>query len=90
MKTLQFGSTMPKLLLVGLVERVCVKTVVREIPGITDCFKNEEDGKNGDKLFSVGPHHHAVIERASLIPSAAGDERIEHPRALAIRLWQWR
>ncbi|KAI0775964.1 beta and beta-prime subunits of DNA dependent RNA-polymerase [Trametes elegans] len=50
---LQFGSTMPKLLLVGLVERVCVKTVVREIPGITDCFKNEEDGKNGDKLFSL-------------------------------------
>ena len=46
---------MPKLLLVGLVERVCLKTVVREIPGITDCFMNEEDGKNGQKLYSVGP-----------------------------------
>ncbi|KAL1944308.1 hypothetical protein VTO73DRAFT_3493 [Trametes versicolor] len=50
---LQFGSTMPKLLLVGLVERVCLKTVVREIPGITDCFKNEDDGKNGEKIFSL-------------------------------------
>ena len=46
---------MPKLLLVGLVERVCLKTVVREIPGITDCFMNEEDGKSGQKLYSVGP-----------------------------------
>ncbi|TBU46604.1 beta and beta-prime subunits of DNA dependent RNA-polymerase [Dichomitus squalens] len=50
---LQFGSTMPKLLLVGLVERVCLKTVVREIPGITDCFMNEEDGKNGEKIYSL-------------------------------------
>ncbi|OSD04393.1 beta and beta-prime subunits of DNA dependent RNA-polymerase [Trametes coccinea BRFM310] len=48
-----FGSTMPKLLLVGLVERVCLKTVIREIPGITDCFKNEEDGKNGEKIFTM-------------------------------------
>ncbi|KAH9850735.1 beta and beta-prime subunits of DNA dependent RNA-polymerase [Lenzites betulinus] len=50
---LQFGSTMPKLLLVGLVERVCLKTVVREIAGITDCFKIEDDGKNGEKIFSL-------------------------------------
>ncbi|KAM5535538.1 hypothetical protein V8D89_010875 [Ganoderma adspersum] len=50
---LQFGSTMPKLLLVGLVERVCLKTVVREIPGITDCFMNEEDSKNGEKNYSM-------------------------------------
>ncbi|KAI0335618.1 beta and beta-prime subunits of DNA dependent RNA-polymerase [Cubamyces sp. BRFM 1775] len=50
---LQFGSTMPKLLLVGLVERVCLKTVIREIPGITDCFKNEEDAKNGGKIFTL-------------------------------------
>ena len=46
---------MPKLLLVGLVERVCLKTVIREIPGITDCFMNEEEGKNGEKIYSVGP-----------------------------------
>ncbi|KAI0774421.1 beta and beta-prime subunits of DNA dependent RNA-polymerase [Fomes fomentarius] len=50
---LQFGSTLPKLLLVGLVERVCLKTVVREIPGITDCFMNEEDGKNREKIYSL-------------------------------------
>ena len=34
---------MPKLLLVGLVERACVKTVIREIPGITDCFKSKDN-----------------------------------------------
>ncbi|KAH9943303.1 beta and beta-prime subunits of DNA dependent RNA-polymerase [Epithele typhae] len=50
---LQFGSTMPKLLLVGLVERVCLKTVVREIPGISDCFMKEDEGKNGEKLHSL-------------------------------------
>ena len=46
---------MPKLLLVGLVEWVCLKTVIREIPGIMDCFMNEEDSKNGMKVYSVGP-----------------------------------
>ena len=55
---------MPKLLLVGLVERVCLKPVVREIPGITDCFMNEEDSKNGEKSYSVGPPA-AVIHRYS-------------------------
>ncbi|KAH8094813.1 beta and beta-prime subunits of DNA dependent RNA-polymerase [Cristinia sonorae] len=44
---IEFGSDMPKLLLVGIVERTCLKTVIREIPGITDCFKNEESGGGG-------------------------------------------
>ncbi len=58
---------MPKLLLVGLVERVCLKTVVREIPGITDCFMNEEDAKNGEKIYSVGPRRPSPLEH-SLMP----------------------
>ncbi|KAF9653451.1 beta and beta-prime subunits of DNA dependent RNA-polymerase [Thelephora ganbajun] len=36
---LTFGADIPKLLLVGLVERTCAKTVVREIPGIVNCFQ---------------------------------------------------
>ncbi|OBZ76821.1 DNA-directed RNA polymerase I subunit rpa1 [Grifola frondosa] len=50
---LQFGSSMPKLLLVGLVERICVKTVIREIPGITDCFKSKEDDENGEPSYTL-------------------------------------
>ena len=42
-RVLQFGSDLPKLLLVGIVERACLKTVVREIPGIAECFVNKED-----------------------------------------------
>jgi hypothetical protein len=34
---------MPKLLLVGIIERACLKTVVREISGITDCFLGKDD-----------------------------------------------
>ncbi|KAI9448093.1 beta and beta-prime subunits of DNA dependent RNA-polymerase [Lactarius indigo] len=44
---LEFGSDLPKLLLVGIVERTCTKTVVREIPGIADCFRVKEASKDG-------------------------------------------
>jgi hypothetical protein len=32
---------------VGIVERVCTKTVVREIPRIADCFRVKEASKDG-------------------------------------------
>ncbi|KAG2154984.1 uncharacterized protein EDB93DRAFT_1130600 [Suillus bovinus] len=35
---LEFPADFPKILLVGIVERTCLRTVIREIPGITDCF----------------------------------------------------
>ena len=39
---------MPKLLLVGVVEKTCLKTVVREIPNIKDCFLVvNDDNKKG-------------------------------------------
>lgn len=44
---------MPKLLLVGIVERTCLKTVVREIPGITDCFRVKEENKDGKTTVSL-------------------------------------
>ena len=40
---------MPKLLLLGIVEKTCMKTVIREIPGITDCFNNQEDKDTSGK-----------------------------------------
>ena len=42
----QFGADEPKLLLVGIIEDTCLKTVVREIPGISDVFFTKDDGKD--------------------------------------------
>lgn len=41
---------MPKLLLVGIVEQTCLKTVIRQIAGITDCFRVKEDGSDKIKV----------------------------------------
>jgi RNA polymerase Rpb1, domain 5 len=40
----------PKLLLVGVLERACRKTIIREIPGISDCFilKDQPKAKQGE------------------------------------------
>jgi DNA-directed RNA polymerase I subunit RPA1 len=40
---------MPKLLFVGIVERACRTTVIREIPGILDCFQVKDDGQKGSE-----------------------------------------
>ena len=45
----QFMSDMPKLLFVGIVERACRGTVVREIPAITDCFQTKDDSRKGSE-----------------------------------------
>ena len=34
-------------MVVDIVERTCRKTVVREIPGISDCFRVKEASKDG-------------------------------------------
>ena len=39
---------MPKLLLVGIIEQTCRQTIVRQIPGITDCFRVKDD--TSDKI----------------------------------------
>ncbi|KIJ44014.1 hypothetical protein M422DRAFT_228619 [Sphaerobolus stellatus SS14] len=58
---LRFPSSVPKLLLVGVVERTCLKTVVREIPNVQDCFFIKEDGKKGEpptkKLMTNGSNY---------------------------------
>ncbi|KAK7470427.1 hypothetical protein VKT23_001853 [Stygiomarasmius scandens] len=63
---LSFSSEMPKLLFVGIVERTCRTTVIREIPGITDCFQTREDGKKGQepivKLTTNGSNFRGIWE----------------------------
>lgn len=39
---------MPKLLFVGIMERTCRTTVIREISGISDCFQTRDE-KDGDE-----------------------------------------
>ncbi|KAL4076163.1 hypothetical protein J3A83DRAFT_4357265 [Scleroderma citrinum] len=53
---LEFSSDFPKLLLVGIVERACRKTVIREIPGITECFSVtvKDNGSEKTKLTTNG------------------------------------
>ncbi|KAJ6539562.1 hypothetical protein B0H19DRAFT_1179600 [Mycena capillaripes] len=51
---LQFRPDMPKLLLVGILERTCSRTIIREIPGITECFQVREKGKSEVKLTTNG------------------------------------
>ncbi|KAF9006540.1 RNA polymerase I largest subunit [Cyathus striatus] len=46
---LQFRPDMPKLLFVGIVERTCRATIIREIPGITECFQVKDDSKKGQE-----------------------------------------
>ncbi|GLB34003.1 putative DNA-dependent RNA polymerase [Lyophyllum shimeji] len=46
---LEFRMDMPKLLFVGIVERTCRSTIVREIPGITECFQVKDDSKKGQE-----------------------------------------
>ncbi|KAG6916710.1 hypothetical protein DXG01_005659 [Tephrocybe rancida] len=45
----QFRMDMPKLLFVGIVERTCRATIIREIPGITECFQVKDDSKKGQE-----------------------------------------
>lgn len=40
---------MPKLLFVGIIERVCRSTVIREIPGISECFQVKDNSKEGEE-----------------------------------------
>ncbi|KAJ6628876.1 hypothetical protein B0H10DRAFT_2209314 [Mycena sp. CBHHK59/15] len=71
---LQFRPDMPKLLLVGILERTCRATIIREIPGITECFQVKEDGKKGEtkiKLTTNGSNFQGLWQF-----SAGSDESI--------------
>ncbi|KAF7332255.1 DNA-directed RNA polymerase subunit [Mycena kentingensis (nom. inval.)] len=50
---LEFRPDMPKLLLVGILERSCRATVIRQIPGITDCFQSKEESKSGEVTIKL-------------------------------------
>ncbi|KAJ8463756.1 hypothetical protein ONZ45_g17475 [Pleurotus djamor] len=71
---LEFSTDMPKLLLVGIIERTCLATVIREIPDIADCLQLKEDSKSGEteiKLNTNGSNLRGMWQFA-----ASSDESI--------------
>ena len=78
---------MPKLLLVGLVERTCAKTVVREIPGIVDCFQLAGDDNSG-KVMVRSPDRVLQPPVSRHPPFTAVHEWLEHRWSLGILLFR--
>jgi len=68
---LEFGSEMPKLLLVGIVERACLNTIIREIPNIKECFLVTEEGMKREKptrkLLTNGSNYFGMWKAAEHI-----------------------
>jgi len=69
----EFTADFPKLLLVGIVERACRKTVIREIPDIADCFKLADD-KGTVQLTTNGSNFRGIWQFAN----GAGDSIIDY------------
>ncbi|KAJ8584792.1 beta and beta-prime subunits of DNA dependent RNA-polymerase [Rhizopogon salebrosus TDB-379] len=63
---LEFPADFPKILLVGIVERTCQKTIIREIPGITDCFSAvvKERGMEKIRLSTNGSNLRGIWQFA--------------------------
>lgn len=66
-------SDMPKLLFVGIVERACRATVIREIPGIADCFQTEGDGSEPE--IKVYYHYSSATPPSVLMMTLLADNK---------------
>ncbi|KAF8471484.1 beta and beta-prime subunits of DNA dependent RNA-polymerase [Gautieria morchelliformis] len=71
---LEYGSDMPKLLLVGVVERTCRKTVIREIANIKDCFVvvEEKGGVSKRILMTNGSNYLGMWQAADNVTNIDG------------------
>lgn len=79
---------MPKLLFVGIVERACRATVVREIPGITDCFQVKDTSQKGkEPEISVRHHLFAGLTWPHGVYLGAHNKRIQSAWNVGIRFW---
>lgn len=67
-------------MVVDIVERVCIKTVVREIPGIVDCFRVKEASKDGStKVSALSP---PKLEWLLIIDTVDNHKWFQLPRSL--------
>ena len=55
--TLEFDATMPKILMLNLVEQACHRAVVRHIPGLSTCFAGTEELKIDGQSVEVPVVH---------------------------------
>ncbi|KAI6105879.1 hypothetical protein F5141DRAFT_1126540 [Pisolithus sp. B1] len=64
---LEFTADFPKLLLVGIIEHACRKTVIREVPGIANCFSvvTTDNGKERTRLTTNGSNLRGIWQFAS-------------------------
>ncbi|EJD01575.1 beta and beta-prime subunits of DNA dependent RNA-polymerase [Fomitiporia mediterranea MF3/22] len=75
---LEFPSDQPKLLLVGLVEKACNKTIVREISGIADVFLSKDEGKDKQfKLVTNGSNFQGMWRFANAFEEESGEPVVE-------------
>ena len=75
---------MPKLLFIGIIERTCSGTVVRQIPGIADCFQVKGDGKTDTVTVSFPLSLPAYVP-VLICRLLAYNERIKLQRHLEFR-----
>jgi len=72
-------------MVVDIVERTCRKTVIREIPGIIDCFRVKEADKDGS--IKVSAMSLLSFERP-LINNIIGDHQwLQLSRSLGGGVW---
>jgi DNA-directed RNA polymerase I subunit RPA1 len=76
----QFDTNLPKLMVVDIVGRTCRKTVVREIPGITDCFRVKEPNKDGS--IKVSAVSMPALRRALITGAIDNHQWLQLPRSL--------
>lgn len=72
-------------MVVDIVERTCRKSVVREIPGIIDCFRAKEANKDGS--IKVSAMSLLALGRP-LVNNIIGDHQwFQLPRSLGGGVW---
>lgn len=79
---------MPKLLFVGIIERTCRATIIREIPGIRECFHAKDDSRGGQPEVKVH-----LLFNVDLIPThltVAHNQRIQLQGHVALCCWHGR
>jgi hypothetical protein len=72
-------------MVVDIVERTCRKTVVREIPGIIDCFRVKEANKDGS--IKVSAMSLLALRRPLINNIIDNHQWFQLPRSLGGGVW---
>jgi hypothetical protein len=72
-------------MVVDIVERTCRKTIVREIPGIIDCFRVKEANKDGS--IKVSAMSLLALKRPLINNILDNHQWFQLPRSLGGGVW---